>query len=123
MADVSVTIDDTNRSFNNAVLYENAAVLMALGLATYTGPDADETFNSSGVGYDDIYACPSGSGCTFLTDAQFDDDSWMRTLDLPLFERWEARLDRRHQALSRSTTVSASSKVTAGRLRTGERRP
>lgn len=36
VADVSVTIDDTNRSFNNAVLYENAAVLMALGLATYT---------------------------------------------------------------------------------------
>ena len=116
VADVSVTINDTNRSFNNAVLYENAAVLKALGLTTYTGPDANITFSSSilfdfnpsdgvsagasdfvgvaiheighslgftsGVDYYDVYGCPSGPGCTFLTDAQFDDNSWMRTLDL-----------------------------------------
>lgn len=40
------TFSDTNRSFNNQILYANSSVLKALGLTTYAGPDANITFSS-----------------------------------------------------------------------------
>lgn len=116
LADVTTTINDNNGSMNNAVLWENTAVLKAMGFTGFSGPDAGITFSSlvafdfnpsdgittgqsdfvgvaihemghalgftSGVDLYDVFACPGGPGCGSYTDADFDQYSLMRTLDL-----------------------------------------